>query len=244
MAATSLRPPAQPLAVDLVPTQLFFDNYLAAFSRMHFLRAFINSLLYAVPCVVATVLSSSVTAYAFARLRWPGRDLAFFSLLATMMLPSQVTFIPLYVLYAKLGWIGSYLPLIVPTFFGSPFYIFLLRQFFRAIPRELADAARVDGAGEVRIFLNIILPLSKPALVTVALLTFIDKWGDFFGPLVFVNNPDLYPLSLALQTFQSAHRTDWPLTMAGAVIMTFPVLLLFLLGQRQIMRGLTIGSGV
>jgi len=133
--------------------------------------------------MIFTVLSCSVVAYGFARVRWPGRDILFVVCLATMMLPSQVTFIPLYVIYAKLGWVGTFLPLIVPSIFGAPFFIFLLRQFFLGIPSELSDAARIDGASDLQILWRIILPLSKPALITVGLFTFIDKWGDFFGPL-------------------------------------------------------------
>jgi ABC-type glycerol-3-phosphate transport system permease component len=157
-----------------------------------------------------------------------------------MMLPGQVTFIPLYVIYAKLGWIGTFLPLVVPTFLGNPFFIFLLRQFFRGIPEELSSAARIDGASELQILLRIIVPLSWPALITVGLFTFIDKWGDFFGPIVYLNNADLYPLSVAVQTFQSAHKTDWPLSMAASVVISAPLVVLYFLAQRKFIEGITL----
>jgi multiple sugar transport system permease protein len=179
-------------------------------------------------------------AYGFARISWPGRDPLFIVLLATMMLPSQVTFIPLYVIYAKLGWVGTYLPLVVPTFLGNPFFIFLLRQFFRSIPADLSDAARIDGASELRILTRIVIPLSIPALITVGLFTFIDKWGDFFGPIVYLRDPRLYPLSVAVQTFQSSHKTDWPLSMAASVVIAAPLVIVYFFAQRKFIEGITL----
>jgi ABC-type glycerol-3-phosphate transport system permease component len=164
----------------------------------------------------------------------------FVIMLTTMMLPSQVTLIPLYVIYAKLGWINTYLPLVVPTFFGTPFFIFLLRQFFMGIPRELLDAARLDGASELRILTRIVAPLAAPALITVALLTFIDKWNDFYGPLLYLQKPELRPLSLSIQVFQSAHRTDWPQTMAASILVAAPLVLIYFFAQRKFIEGITL----
>jgi multiple sugar transport system permease protein len=242
MIATSLKTGPQAIGSPptLVPSPFVWENYPKALTQINFPLALRNSLVYALPAVVGTVVSCSVVAYGFARIEWPGRDLLFLVLLATMMLPGQVTFIPLYVIYAKLGWIGTFLPLVVPTFLGNPFFIFLLRQFFRAIPEELSSAARIDGATELQILRRIILPLSVPALITVALFTFIDKWGDFFGPIVYLNNADLYPLSVAVQTFQSAHKTDWPLSMAASVVISAPLVILYFLAQRKFIEGINL----
>ena len=242
MVATSLKTGPQAIASPptLIPSPFVWENFPKALTQINFPLALRNSLLYAVPAVLGTVISCSLVAYGFARISWPGRDVLFVILLATMMLPSQVTFIPLYVIYAKLGWIGTFLPLIVPAFLGNPFFIFLLRQFFRGIPDELSSAARIDGASELQILLRIILPLSIPAVITVALFTFIDKWGDFFGPLVFLNNADLYPLSVAIQTFQSAHKTDWPLSMAASVVISAPLVVMYFLAQRKFIEGITL----
>jgi multiple sugar transport system permease protein len=242
MIATSLKTGPQAIAnpPTVIPSPFVWGNYPRALTQIDFPLALRNSLVYAVPAVAGTVVSCSLVAYGFARINWPGRDLLFIVLLSTMMLPGQVTFIPLYVIYAKLGWIGTFLPLVVPTFLGNPFFIFLLRQFFRGIPEELSSAARIDGASELQILLRVILPLSGPALITVALFTFIDKWGDFFGPIVFLNNPDLYPLSVAVQTFQSAHKTDWPLSMAASVVISAPLVILYFLAQRKFIEGITL----
>jgi multiple sugar transport system permease protein len=241
MVGTSFKTGPQSVAAPpvWVPDPVVLQNYPDALGKINFALALRNSLIYAVPSMVLTVISCSVVAYGFARVRWPGRDVLFVICLATMMLPSQVTFIPLYVIYAKLGWVGTFLPLIVPSLFGLPFFIFLLRQFFLGIPTELSDAAKIDGASELQILWRIILPLSKPALITVALFTFIDKWGDFFGPLIYLQTPDLFPLSVAVQAFQSAHKTDWPLSMAAAVVIAAPLVVIYFFAQRRFIEGIT-----
>lgn len=241
MLSTSLKTGPQAVATPPVwiPQPIVWGNYPDALTRIDFPIALRNSLLYAIPAVVGTVISCSLVAYGFARVRWPGRDIVFIVLLATMMLPTQVTFIPLYVTFSKLGWIGTYLPLLIPTFLGNPFFIFLLRQFFRSIPDELSDAARIDGASELRILWQVIIPLSWPALITVALFTFIDKWGDFFGPLIYLRNPELYPLSIALQSFQSSHKTEWPLVMAAAAVIALPLVVIYFLAQKKFVEGIT-----
>jgi multiple sugar transport system permease protein len=245
MVVTSFKTGPQSVAAPpiWIPDPVVFQNYPDALAKIDFPLALRNSLIYAVPSMVLTVISCSVVAYGFARIRWPGRDILFVVCLATMMLPSQVTFIPLYVIYAKLGWVGTFLPLIVPSLFGLPFFIFLLRQFFLGIPTELSDAARIDGASELQILWRIILPLSKPALITVGLFTFIDKWGDFFGPLIYLRTPELFPLSVAVQAFQSAHKTDWPLSMAAAVVIAAPLVVIYFFAQRRFIEGITF-SGI
>ena len=241
MISTSLKTGPQAIATPPVwlPQPAVWGNYPEALSRIDFPIALRNSLIYAIPSVIGTVLSCSLVAYGFARVRWPGRDIVFLILLATMMLPTQVTFIPLYVTFSRLGWIGTYLPLLIPTFLGNPFFIFLLRQFFRSIPEELSDAARIDGASELRILWRVIIPLSWPALITVALFTFIEKWGDFFGPLIYLRNPELYPLSIALQSFQSSHKTEWPLVMAAAAVIALPLVIIYFLAQKKFVEGIT-----
>ncbi len=240
MISTSLKTGPSSIAIppQWIPDPVVWSNYPTALGKINFVTALRNTLIYALPAVVGTVVSCSLVAYGFARVRWPGRDMVFVVLLSTMMLPGQVTFIPLYVIFAKLGWVGTFLPLIIPTFLGNPFFIFLLRQFFLGIPSELSDAARIDGAGELRILTRIIVPLSLPALITVGLFTFIDKWTDFFGPLVYLRDPALQPLSLAIQTFQSAHKTDWPLSMAASVAITAPLVIIYFFAQRKFIQGI------
>jgi multiple sugar transport system permease protein len=242
MIATAFKTQAQsiaspPIWFPIPPTLSAFPD---AIRLMNFPLALRNTLLYAVPAVIGTLVSCSLVAYGFALVRWPGRDVVFVIVLATMMLPSQVTLIPLYVIYAKLGWINTFLPLVVPTFLGTPFFIFLLRQFFLGIPNDLLDAARIDGASELRILIRIVAPLSKPALITVGLLTFIDKWNDFYGPLIFLQKPELRPLSLALQVFSTAHSTEWPRLMAASVIIAVPLVVIYFVAQRWFIEGLTL----
>jgi len=242
MLSTSFKTQADSIAPPpvLIPKTITADAFPLAFARMDFLRGLANTLIYAIPSVIGTVVSCSLVAYGFALVPWRGRNVVFVIVLITMMLPSQVTLIPLYVIYAKLGWINTYLPLVVPTFFGTPFFIFLLRQFFLGIPRELLDAARLDGASELRILTRIVAPLATPALITVALLTFIDKWNDFYGPLLYIQKPELRPLSLSMQVFQSAHRTDWPQTMAASILVAAPLVLIYFFAQRRFIEGITL----
>lgn len=242
MISTSLKTIAQSIASPpaILPNPVVFKPYTDALTKMNYPLALRNTLIYAVPAVIGTVISCSLVAYGFALVQWRGRNAMFLIVLATMMLPSQVTLIPLYVIYAKLGWINTYLPLLVPTFLGSPFFIFLLRQFFLGMPRELIDAARLDGASELRILATIVAPLSAPALITVGILTFIDKWNDFYGPLIYLQKPDLQPLSLAVQIFQTQHGTDWPLLMAASVLVAAPLVVLYFVAQRKFIEGITL----
>ena len=249
MVSTSLKTAAQAIAIPpvLVPDPTIWFNYVDAFVRMNYLQALGNTLLYAVPSVIGTVLSCSIVAYGFAIIRWPGRNFVFLIVIGTMMLPGQVTLVPLYVIFAKLGWTNSYLPMIVPTFFASyvgswsgAFFIFLLRQFYLGIPKDLVDAARVDGASELRILFGIVMPLSTPALITVSLLTFIDKWNDFYGPLIYIQDKTLYPLARAAQVFQAAHKLDWAQSMAAAALVSIPLVILYFFAQRKFIEGITL----
>lgn len=202
-----------------------------------YLRLLWNSVYYAGLVTVGTVLSCAAVAYGFARFRFPGRDLLFGVTVATLMVPPIVTFIPTYVLFAKLELTGTYAPLIVPRFLGDAFYIFMLRQFFRGVPADLGDAARIDGAGELRIFWQIMLPLVKPALVVVAIFSLLYTWHDFFGPLIYLQDANKYPLSLGLYAFRSQRTMEWGLIMAGATLTVLPLIVVFLLAQRHFIRG-------
>ncbi len=199
-----------------------------------------NTLIIAILGVGGTVISSAIVAYGFSRVRWRGRGPAFIAMLATMMIPFPVVMVPLFVMFREVGWIGTFAPLWVPAWFGNAFSIFLLRQFFMTLPRELDDAARIDGCGHVRNFLYIILPLSKPALLVVALLHFMFVWNDFLGPLVFLTHRDQFTLALGLQLYLSKlGQTPWNLLMSATAIMTAPVLLLFLIAQRTFVEGIS-----
>ena len=218
---------------------LHWQNYVDAFKKMDFLLNLRNTMFICVSCVIGTALSCSLVAYSFARIPWPGRDAMFVLVLATMMLPYQVTIIPLFAVYSKLGWVGTFKPLILWSFFGVPFYIFLLRQFFLGIPQDLSAAARIDGCNEFGIFWRVILPLAKPALATTALFTFLFEWGDFLFPLVYLQDDRQYTLAVALQQFQSAHESMWGPLMAMSTVITLPIVVVFFLTQKTFIQGIT-----
>ena len=199
-----------------------------------------NTLTVAVLGVIGVTMSSALAAYGFARIPWRGRDGVFLLALSTMMVPFAVTMVPLYGVFRALGWIGTLKPLWVPAFFGSAFNIFLLRQFFRTIPQDLSDAARIDGCSEFGIFWRIMLPLSKPALAVVALFHFMWAWNDFMGPLIYLTKQETYTLSLGLQFYQSQHGgSEWHYLMAAATLMILPIILLFFFTQRTFIQGIS-----
>jgi multiple sugar transport system permease protein len=198
-----------------------------------------NTVVLTILCVAGAVFSNSLVAYAFARLKWPGRDLFFAITLATMMVPFPVLMAPMFGLFKYLGWVGTFRPLWVPVFFGNAFNIFLLRRFFRTIPMELSEAAKIDGAGEFRIFLDVILPLAKPALGVVALFTFMATWNDFLGPLIYLSDPRTYTLALGLQAYQSVNGgTPWNLLMAATLMVVAPVIIVFFFAQKLFIQGI------
>jgi multiple sugar transport system permease protein len=224
---------------ELIPNPWIWRNYPDVFFYVPMQKYFINTLRVVVPSVFGATLPSALAAYAFARVRAPGRDLMFGVLLATMMLPGIVTLIPLYIIFSKIGWVGTFRPLVVPVLFGSPFYIFLLRQFFMTIPTELEDAALIDGCGRFRIWYSIMLPLAKPALATVAVFAFMGAWNDYMGPLIYLGNRDQYTLSLGLQVFVSNHGSEWGMLMAASTMMVLPVIMLFFFAQKSFIQGIT-----
>lgn len=243
MVSTSLKPLNETMVLPprWLPSEPQWQNYPEAMRAMGpFWLYARNSLLLAVLNVVGTVFSSALVAYGFSRIEWRGRDNLFLLLLATMMIPFPVVMVPVYTLFRDLGWIGSFKPLWVPAFLAGAFNVFLLRQFFLTIPRDLTEAARMDGCGEFRIFWQIILPLAKPALLTVALFQFMATWNDFLGPLIFLVRQDQFTLALGLQNFQSMQGgTAWHYLMAASTLVVLPVLVLFFLAQRTFIRGIS-----
>ena len=198
-----------------------------------------NTFIYAVGLMTGAVLSNVLIGYGFARIDWPGRDIVFIIVIATMMLPAQVRFIPLFITYSKWGWLETFAPLIVPAFFGNAFFVFLVRQFMLTFPRDLDDAARVDGANELMIFWRIVAPLSKPAIITIAIFDFMWGWHDYINPLVFLRDPDKFTLSVGLRLFFSQYGAEWALLMAAATMFTLPMIVVFFFAQRTFIEGIS-----
>jgi ABC-type glycerol-3-phosphate transport system permease component len=245
MISTSLKTQFEALKFPpkWIPVDPQWANYRVALTSNPFGRYFWNTMAYSCSVMVLQALSSSFVAYGFARLRAPGKDLLFILVLATLMLPPQVTLIPQYVMFSKMHWINSYKPLVVPAIFGTSFMIFLLRQFYRGLPKEYEEAALLDGANHLRIWWQIVLPLSKPALGAVAILSFMDHYNDFLGPLLYLNSRSLYTVSLGLQQFQAPFGgTQFHLLMAASVATAIPPILAFFLTQRYFIQGLVIGG--
>lgn len=228
---------------SLWPGTFRFSNYPEALQTVPFIQYLKNTLLLCFFGVVGSVASSAVVAYGFARLEFAGRNLWFLVMVATMALPGQVTQIPVFVLFRELGWYGGYLPLIVPAFFSAPFFVFLLTQFFKTIPLEMAESARVDGANEWTIFSRMVLPLSKPALATCALFQFLGSWNDFMGPLLYVNDPSKYTLAYGLQQFLSSYGGKWAQLMAASTLFTLPIIVLFFFAQKTFIQGIATTGG-
>jgi multiple sugar transport system permease protein len=227
---------------DLLPSALKFSNYTTLWHELPMDRWIFNSAYIVILSVLGKLILTSTAAYAFARLRWPGRDFVFYAFLSALMIPWEVTLIPGFVLMRQFGWIDTHLALIVPSI-GDVFGIFLLRQFFLSIPRELEDAARIDGAGYFGVFWRIILPLSKSALAVVAVLGFIGVWNAFLWPLIMINSTDKFTLPVGLQLLNSQHGTDWTVLMAGDVIALIPVVIVYLAAQKHFVQGITL-SGI
>jgi multiple sugar transport system permease protein len=244
MVSTSLKTDPQVYHVPpiWIPNPARWANYTEALTKRPFGLYTLNTLRYAFGVIIGALLSNTIVAYGFSRLRWPGRNLLFFICISAMMIPYQVRMVPLFLVFKKLDWINSYKPLIVPAFLGAPYYIFLLRQFFLTIPEELSDAARVDGSSEMGILLRIILPLAKPALATIALFQLLGAWEDYLGPLIYLNDEALYPIAIGLQQFRSQFQEAlmWPYMMAASTAATLPVILIFFAVQRSFVEGITV----
>jgi len=239
---TSLMTDQQANTKELWPHPFVWSNYTAVFSAIPFWRYVFNTLMVAFLSTAGVVLSSIPVAYALSRMQWRGRQVVFVLVLATLMLPYQVTALPLYIVFVKVfHWVPSLKPLIVPSFFGDAFSIFLLRQFFRSIPDELADAARVDGANHWQIMTRVIVPLAKPAIAAVALFNFLYAWNDFFAPLLYVGEDNRsWTLAIGLSEFKALHHVQWNLTMAASLEFMIPVVILFFLMQKVFIEGITV----
>ncbi len=222
-----------------IPSPLRWQNYPEALTYVPFGRFALNTLFIAGFAICGNILSCTIIAYGFARLRAPGKNFFFILMLSTMMLVEPVRIIPLYIEFNKLGWIDSYLPLIVPAFFGSPFYIFLLRQFFMNIPLELEEAALIDGANRLQILWKVVLPLSKPALAAIAIFNFQGVWNDFLYPLVFLHKQTNYTIALGLNFFRSTYTVHWGYLMAASIVALLPMVVIFFIAQRYFIQGIT-----
>ncbi|MHB1295038.1 MAG: carbohydrate ABC transporter permease [Anaerolineae bacterium] len=222
-----------------IPDPIIWRNYKDVFLYAPMHQYFFNTLLITATWVFGASATSSLAAYAFARIRAPGRDLIFMILLSTLMLPGVVTLIPQYIIFARLDWVGTFLPLTVPALSGSAFYIFLMRQFFMTIPMDLEDAALIDGCGRFRTWSTIILPLAKPVLATAMVFAFMNGWNDYMGPLIYLNNKRHYTMSLGLQVFTREHSSEWGMLMAASTMMVTPIILLFFVAQKNFVQGIT-----
>lgn len=242
---TALMSARQTLSPNAWPHPFRWSNFLEVMRTVPIVRYTFNTVKYSAGSTIGTVVSCVPVAYALSRMRWKGRDVAFLVVISTIVLPGVVTLIPVYIIFAKLHWIPSLKPLIVPSFFaGDAFSIFLLRQFFGTIPKELSDAARVDGAGELQIMARIVIPLAKPAIAAVALFNFLYAWNDFFNPLLFLGqDPKLWTLSIGLSQFQTLHHVQWNLLMAASLLFMVPVIMVFVFAQRAFMEGIKLGVG-
>jgi multiple sugar transport system permease protein len=248
MVSTSLKTQSQTLdPTKLFPNPIAWENYRTVlFELFPFGRYLLNSIIVSVLAVTGDVLSCAFIAYGFARLRFPGRRILFILMISTMMFPFAVRMIPLFLIFKELGWMNTFLPLVVPSFFGAhAFFIFLLHEFFKGIPGSLIESARIDGANELQIWWRIVLPLSRPALAVVAILSFEQSWNDFLPPLLFLNDTNLYTLPLGLFTMAGNDdvASSWHLVMAAATTMVVPVLIIFIFAQKYFVRGITM-SGI
>ena len=224
----------------IFPPDPQWHNFHASTTYIPFWRYMWNTIAISGLTVLGTVLSCTFIAYGFARVQWPGRNIVFLVYLSTIMLPSQVTLIPLYLIFRQLGWVGTFLPLVVPHFFGSALYVFLLRQFLLTIPQELSDAARIDGASELSILWHIMIPLMRPALAVVALFTFVQTYRDFLGPLIYLTNQEDWTISLGLKLFQNMYGAQWQLMMAASTLAMLPTVVLFFFTQKTFVRGIAL----
>lgn len=252
MIITALKTPKEAMTNPPVwiPSEIHWENFKDAFTYnsdklgyIPFAVYGLNTLIICTLVVAGSVISNALVGYSFARLNWPGRDIAFSIVIATMMVPFPVLMVPIFGMFKDLGWVGTFKPLWVPAWFGSAFSIYLLRQFFKTIPFELSEAAKIDGCSEWGIFSRIILPLCKPALAVVALFSFIGTWNDFIGPLIYLLDQKTFTLALGLQSYQSqAGGTDWNLLMAASSIVVAPVIVLFFFTQRLFIQGIAVSG--
>jgi len=242
MVLEALKPNDEIYQTNWIPTHFAWGNFWAGLTVLPFGTFFLNSIIITFANVILQTASSTLIAYGFARFRFRGRGILFSILIGTLMIPYYVTLIPMYVEFDKLGWVNSFLPLIVPGAFGNAFYIFLMRQFFSAIPREMDEAAKVDGCGPFAILWRILLPQSKPALVTIGIFTFLATWNDFLNPLIYLNSMNNYTVAVGLQYFVGQYSSQWNLMMAVSLIALLPCILLFFFAQRYFIQGIVVSG--
>lgn len=241
LISTSLKPDAQILKYPPVwiPHPLVWSNYTEGLTAIPFARYLLNTLIICIATVIGSVISCSLVAYGLSRIPWKGREAVFYAIIGTMLLPPQVTMVPVFIIFKNLGWLDTYLPLTVPAFLGGAFNVFLLRQFFRTIPNELTEAARMDGASEWDNYRRIVMPLARPALWTIGLFAFIGSWNDYLGPLIYLFDDRKYTLSLGLAMFRNQYGAEWGQMMAVSTVVTLPLIVLFFFTQRTFVQGIT-----
>lgn len=230
---------ASSLSLDLIPKKIVWQNYVDIFERAPFGRYLVNTLFLAVINVVGQLLTCSLVAYSLSHIDWKGKKILFPIIMASILLPFQVTMIPLYIIYNKLKMVGTYLPLILPSFFAAPIYVFLMRQFFLTLPSSLVQAARIDGASHLRVYSTVVVPLSKPVFMAITVFTFLNTWSDFMGPLIYLNKPELYTVSIGLKSYIGEHNTEWNYVMAASAVATVPIVILFFFAQKQFIEGIS-----
>lgn len=241
MLSTSLKTmnAAASLNLSMIPNPVMWENYVEIFTTVPFSRYILNTVFLAVLALVGQVFSSSVVAYSLSHIRWWGKNIIFIIVIATMLIPYQVTMVPVFVIFRNMNMLGTYWPLILPNFTAGAFYVFLLRQFFMTIPHSLVEASKIDGASHFTIFSKVIIPLTKPALTTVAVFSFLNCWSDFLGPLIYINDVNKYTISLGLQSFIGKYSVKWNLIMAASAVTIVPMVVLFFFAQKQFIEGIT-----
>lgn len=241
LVSTSVKPDSQIMVMPprWIPHPFMWSNYSKGLRFVPFFQFLKNTLIICIANVIGVLISCPLVAYGLSVIPWKGRDVLFYVILSTMMLPFQVVMVPLFTVFTRLGWIDTFLPLTVPSFLGNAFFIFLLRQFFMTIPKDLLDAARIDGCSDFQTYRQVILPLAKPVLATVALFTFMSSWNDFLGPLIYLFDQSKYTVSMGLAMFSSQYGSYWGMLMAVSTVVTVPIVVLFFFTQRTFIQGIT-----
>ena len=242
LVSTSVKPDSQIMVMPpkWIPHPFMWSNYSKGLTFVPFFLFLKNTLIICVANVIGVLISCPLVAYGLSVIQWKGRDILFYVILSTMMLPFQVVMVPLFAVFTKLGWIDTFLPLTVPAFLGNAFFIFLLRQFFMTIPKDLLDAAKIDGCSDFQTYRQVVLPLAKPVLATVALFTFMGAWNDFLGPLIYLFDQSKYTVSMGLAMFSSQYGSYWGMLMAVSAVVTAPIIVLFFFTQRTFIQGITL----
>jgi ABC-type glycerol-3-phosphate transport system permease component len=242
MLSTSLKPLDEVYSYPIIwiPSQIVFENYIDVFKKVPFARYLWNSFVLSVLGIIGNMSGSSLAAFSFARLRYPGRTLFFIMMLSTMMVPVWVTMVPTFIMFSRLGWLDTYLPILLPAYFAVPFFTFLMRQFFLSVPVEIEDSARIDGCSSFGVFFRILMPLSIPALATVAIFSFFFYWNDLLGPLIYLRSQLKFPVAMGIASFQSEQYANFALMMAAATMALAPMLVVFFFTQRLFIQGVVI----